>query len=247
MTFEKTSGVVLKSINYSETSKIVTIYSRDYGKIKVIAKGARRKKSDFLGKLEPFTQLDIVYIKGKKDLHILKECNIVTPYFELRNDLDRLSTALHILFLVDSTQAVEDANPSVYDLLVASLQELSTKQFSHNILFFFQLKLLDYSGYGFEFDKCADCGGGLDGKAFFCPAKGGFLCNKCRVDRKGSYLSRGSFEILRHLRNISVDKAGKIRLSKTQIAELSNFFETVFESILEKKSPVKSILDILLR
>ena len=77
MIFRRTAAVVLRPRDYSETSKIVTFYTRDHGKVRAIAKGAKRKKSDFLGILDPLSLLEIVYIQGKGGLHILTEAHLI--------------------------------------------------------------------------------------------------------------------------------------------------------------------------
>ena len=110
----KTPSIVIKTSHYSETSLIVLLYTLEEGKIRCIAKGARRSKSPFSGKIESLNELEVIYSRGRSDLCTLNECSIIHSRMNIRNNLSRLNAALRILALLDETQADCDPNPAVF-------------------------------------------------------------------------------------------------------------------------------------
>src|SRR3989304_672478 len=97
-----TDAIVLRSMKYGDTSKIVTLYSRKYGKIKVIAKGARSAKSKYGASLEPMTHSSIVIYKTEhRELHLLSKCEIASPFHKLNDDGDKMVVGLALVEIVN--------------------------------------------------------------------------------------------------------------------------------------------------
>jgi len=113
----KTPSIVIKALNYSETSLIACLYTLEEGKVRIIAKGARRQKSPFAGKIESLNEIETIYIAGKSELRTLKECSISRSRMNIRSDLGRLNAGFRILCLLDETQAENDPNPSIYVII----------------------------------------------------------------------------------------------------------------------------------
>jgi len=167
--FVTTPGVILKGSDYSETSRLVTAFARDLGKVRLLAKGARRKKSPFGGLLEPLGHVELVLIPGRGGLHTLTECAPLGEASGLRDDLTRLAAGLFVLALIDETQIEEDPQPAVFELLVQTLARLETTGNAAALLFAFQLRLIALSGYELDLERCAADGAALSGAGFFSP------------------------------------------------------------------------------
>lgn len=245
MLFRRTVGIVLKSTPYSETSKIVTIYTRDNGKVRALAKGAKRKKSEFLGILEPFSFLEIVYIESRKGLHILKEACLIDPNFGLRQQLSRIARGLFFLALVDRTQADEDPDPHVFDLLLSSLSALQRVPSPENVSIVFQLQLLRHFGRLPSLTTCGRCGSALDRTASFSPRSGDFLCRACGNNGKGS-VSQGTLQALRRLAETPPQRCGRIRLLKKQHLEIAPVLGAMLRAAVEIELPAGEVADSLL-
>jgi len=244
--FRRTVGIVLRCTDYSETSKIVTFYTRDHGKVRTLAKGAKRKKSEFLGILEPLSLLEIVYIQSRKALHILKEAYLIDANLALRERLSRLARALFFLSLIERTQPDEDPDPAVFELLSASLSALRRISLPENVPILFQLRLLDHFGRLPSLTTCSRCTSPLKGSATYDPRSAYFLCGSCAKDDTWS-LSRGTFQALRRLAESSFERCGRIRLMKKQSAEIAPVIGAMLRSAVEADLPAEGVVNSLLR
>ncbi len=180
-----TDAIVLRAIDYSETSLIVWLYTRSHGRVHVIAKGARRARSPFEGALEPLVRGELVfYRKAKPDsLDTAKEFDPQDLHLGLRGDLPRLHRGLYVGELLTELSEQEVASPEAFDAAVSALAALSRDPLERleQALVSCQLRLLAASGLCPVLDRCARCGGGVfpDAKtdsAWFGPAQGGVLC-----------------------------------------------------------------------
>ena len=122
----KTDAVILKSMKYRDTSKIVTLYSKEFGKLKVIAKGARSAKNKFGASLDPLTCSHVVlYKKEQRDLHLLSQCDLILPFNRLREDFDRMSVGFSVIELLNQIVHEEERNEPLYQLLLETLTALN--------------------------------------------------------------------------------------------------------------------------
>jgi|SRR3989339_151132 len=116
----KTVGISLKATPFAEADKLVTLFTREQGKIKVIAKGARRIPSRLAGRVEPFSYGEYFIVKGR-NLHILSQATLFETFQFIRENEHMLMSALHLLRLIHAGTAEGQANPELFDLLVHSL------------------------------------------------------------------------------------------------------------------------------
>ncbi len=183
----KTEAVVIKSMKYRDTSKIVTFYTRQYGKLKGIAKGARRANNKFGSSLEPFSRVDlVVYKKENRDLHLVSQCDSIESFRRIPEDLDRISSGLSVLELVDQITHGEDEHAALFELLVETLLALNAaERNSQSLRRAFTLRCAALFGYTPALDVCSECGRSmLAGEDFalvgFQPASGAVVCTQCR-------------------------------------------------------------------
>ena len=121
----KTEAVVLKSMRYRETSKIVTLYTREFGRVGVLAKGAREMRNKFGGALEPLTVISAVfYRKEGRDLHLLSQADIMKPLLRLHGDFAAMSVGLGIAELMEQLAREEERHVAFFELLVQALEVL---------------------------------------------------------------------------------------------------------------------------
>lgn len=126
-TITRTEAVVLRSLDYGETSQIVTLFTREKGKIGVMAKGARRPKSSFGATLQPMAYTQVVfYYKPTRTLQTLSESSHVESFHRLRRSLKTITVGLRVVELVDALLEEEDPNPDVFRLIVQVLRRLNT-------------------------------------------------------------------------------------------------------------------------
>ena len=147
MQTERADAIVLRVQPVTESSLLVTWFTREFGKLKTLAKGARRPKNPMRGKIDLFYRDEIIFQRSRRsDLHLLYDCFLEAPRARLRDSMERVAAASYVCELVDLATEVEDANPRVFNLLESVLDAMATRT-SPVILIWFELRLLDATGW----------------------------------------------------------------------------------------------------
>ncbi len=193
----KTEAVVLRSIRYGEADRILHLYSAARGRIGAIAKGARRPKSRFGGRLEPFFRLDLVLHEGRGELLTVTNVSTVEGYPRLRSSGPALTAGARacdaVLRLLDSAEP----NPPAYNLLCRYLALLDDpaepRAAALETALAFRLKLALVAGFAPELASCARCGE-AEHLSGFSGAAGGVVCASCEAGSFG--LSEGAHRFM---------------------------------------------------
>ena len=244
MALLKTEAVVLKGWNLGETSKILSLYTRDFGKIKVVAKGGRGPKSQFKGCLEPLTHIRVIYYdKRTRDLQLLSKVDLIDPHFHIIGDMKRTTLGLAAVELVHRAVAGEEPIPKVFDLLVNVLQTIDNGNgFLEGILWFFEGHFIDLMGYKPTWDTCLNCGKSLGaGGGFFQPQSGGLLCNRCGSSGGGLVVGGETLEILYWLQRGNLNDVDSLEPSPSQKAEIRRMFDRYFKTHIDHMGSLKSL------
>lgn len=181
----KTEAIVLRSIRYGEADRILHLYSRDRGRLGAIAKGARKPKSRFGGRLEPFFRLDFVLHEGRSDLLTVTSVTTVDGYPRLRSSGPALTAGARacdaFLRLLDAAEP----NPPAYNLLcryLALLDEPAMQERAAGLetALAFRLKLALVAGFAPELASCTSCGE-AEHLVGFSGSAGGVVCGSCEA------------------------------------------------------------------
>lgn len=187
-------GIVLKAHALGDTSRIVSVYTRDHGLRKFVAKGARKTPSRFGYALEPLSRSRFVfYLKPDRDLHLLSKAEVLDALGAKLADLDRLSHAQAALELVDRLVWGEEPHPRLYGLLVQALEGCARAPVAAlpAVTLAFQLQLAGELGYRPRLDRCAIDGRPVSQRRAFSPGRGGLLCDACAAREGGIVLLSG--------------------------------------------------------
>lgn len=183
MAAEKAVALVLRTTDWSESSRIATLWTREFGKVRGLAKGGRRLRSNFESALDLLTVCSIVLLrKSSGGLDLLTEAQVVRRFPGLARDLSALYAGYYVAELLADLTEEFDPHPSLFDEALRTLQELGAPDTVAGLrLARFELILLGELGYGPALDRCAACAGG-PGKAglAFSPAAGGVVCPDCQ-------------------------------------------------------------------
>ncbi len=172
----KDEGVVLKTNKLGEADRIVTVFTRHNGKVRAVAKGIRKTKSRFGGRLEPYTRVQLVVYRGRS-LDTVTSADIVTSFSHVRADYRRLLAAAALVELVEKITPERESSPSTYQLLLGGLQALADDK-GTSVVPAFVVKLLSISGFHPSLQVCAGCGDGR-GLGAFSSSLGGAVCASC--------------------------------------------------------------------
>ena len=183
----KTEGIVLRTMRFGEADRILHLYTPHRGRISAIAKGVRRTKSRFGGRLEPFFHLELVLYEGRSDLLTVTSAETVTAHPRLREDARALDAAGRATDAVSRLFETADANPAVFHLLTNQLALLEAgaqadgpDHATHANQLAFRLKLLLAAGLAPYLGGCAVCGE-REHLAGFSGAAGGVVCAACEA------------------------------------------------------------------
>ena len=184
MAVYKSKGIVLRSIRYGEADRILDLYTRDSGLISAIAKGIRRTKSRFGGRLEPLSCVDFLAYGGRS-LDTITQAEVLRSFHGVREDLESLETAGGIVATTRALAGGDEADRRVFNLLYNALDTLEgRKEDRGSVESAFALKLSMLSGYALRLDACVSCERDLDGLTnegflYYAPPLGGVLCPDC--------------------------------------------------------------------
>jgi DNA repair protein RecO (recombination protein O) len=156
MPIVKTEAFVLKNFNYGDTSKIVTLFTKDHGKLKVIVKGVRSFKSKFCGVFNTMNYINtVIYMKDNKDLYNVSSAEHIRSFKNIPSDLEKLNSAYSIMETLNKSSFEGDTNPLLFDLLFNSFLALDTASGNYiNYVLYFQLHLARINGFAPDVEIC---------------------------------------------------------------------------------------------
>lgn len=172
-------AVVIGGVDYGDSDRVITLLTRERGKVAAFAAGARRSRRRFAGALEPFTLLSVRLREGRGEMFFLESCSVIAAHGGLREDLGRLAHAGHAAELCRELVRDHQAHPELFADLVRYLGGLAQGEAVPEELLAFELAALAHAGFAPRLSDCAICGDAVAGAAVFDPDHGGVLCRAC--------------------------------------------------------------------
>ena len=222
-------GIVLRTYKLGEADRIVVICTRDHGKVRAVAKGVRKTRSRFGGRLEPTSHVQLQLHRGRSELDVVTQVESVDQFREVREDLARLGKAMAMLEAIDRVGIDREPDGALYRMLLGGLRALDAGD-SPLVVPAFYLKLLVHDGVGPEVGACALCGADRDLVAFDY-GSGGVLCRSCR---RGSPLSPDALELMRMVLGGNLSAALALPLSPAT-SEVEHLATATMEHHLERR------------
>jgi DNA repair protein RecO (recombination protein O) len=233
----RVEAVVLRHADWGEADRLLTLYTRERGKVRAIAKGARKIRSRKAGHIEPFTRVTLQLAKGR-DLLIVTQADTLAAYLPIREDLVKTGYASYAVELLDRfTYEDESENQAIFRLLTEALERIATEPEAWLAMRYYEVRLLDLLGYRPHLFECANCGGKiLPVDQFFSPAAGGVLCPKCGAGLPGVWsVSVEALKYFRHFQRSSYAEAGRARRPEMAVQnELETLIQRYLTYLLER-------------
>ena len=223
MALYKTRALVIKSINLSESDRLVTFMTENHGKVKCVAKGARKIKNQFWGALEPMSLIHLIYFgKEHQSLFRLNHSDIIESFQTIRDDFDKLYTGVYFLDLLDAMILEGHREKKIFTLLYQSLAALNQQTELEPLRRLFEIRLLSLSGYTPQLEHCVLCRKlPENGMIPFSYAHNGILCNACsnraRVDIQ---FSTGTKNYIKKLLDVEIKTCERLKFPKAQTDEI---------------------------
>jgi len=242
-TAHKSPAIVLYCLDYGESDRIVTFYTSDLGKIKGIAKGARRSKKRFSNALEPFSHGNVLYYKkGRGTLAFIEGFDIIDHFENIREELDKTLISSYLIELVDKFTPEGKKNTELFHLLLNFLKLINSESSSETLTRFFEIRLLKVTGYEPVLDRCMICKNPVNENIsyHFVINDGGLRCNMCNRNNSSHLdVSVGTIKTLILGKKIDMDKITRIVLSDQTAKESKNILVSLICHLIGKE--IKSL------
>ena len=229
-------AIVLRVVEFSETSVIATLFTEDFGKIGALAKGARRPKSPFEAALDLLAVCRIVFIhKSTEALDLLTEAKLERRFRSSARDLSRLYAGYYVAELLHEMTDPGDAHPALFQAANDALLQLDSERPVNTIVLRFELTLLRELGLLPSLDACVGCGVAVEitGRIAFGLLAGGILCGNCRVGQQQVVsVSAGAMKALQRFAAPDSDVGRRTEVDRATSGELRGLLNRYFAHVL---------------
>ncbi|MFQ5434628.1 MAG: DNA repair protein RecO [Anaerolineae bacterium] len=232
----RTEAIVMRRTDFGEADRLLTLFSRAQGKMKAIAKGARKPQSRKTGHVELFMRSQFLVAKGK-ELDIITQAEMAEGYAALRQDLVKATYASYLVELLDRFTAEHDRHPVMYELIANALGWLADGRDPLLVARYYELHLLSRAGFQPQLFQCVGCGEPVvEQDQFFSAELGGVLCPECRErDRRAVVVTAVALKVLRYLQTRDWATVRVLQLKRPLQRELETIMHTYITHILERE------------
>jgi len=233
----RSEAVVIRHNDYGEADRMLTLYTSQHGKVRALAKGARKLTSRKAGHLEPFTHVALQMGKGR-DFPIVTQADTINAFASLRDDLVLTSQASYVLELLDRFTYQDDvANPALFRLVTDTLGRLASRSDAWLAIRYFEMRLLDLVGFRPQLFECVRCGKAiLPEDQYFSFSSGGVICPACgRSLPNLTTISVEALKYLRHFQRSTFAGAARARPTVEVRDETEVLMQGFFTFLLERE------------
>lgn len=233
----RASAVVLRHSDWGEADRLLTLYTREQGMVRALAKGARKVTSRKAGHLQPFTYITVQLAKGR-DLLIITQVETVNAFLPLHDDLMKTGHAAYAIeLLLRFSYEDEGANPSIFRLLVETLERLEKEDDAWLPLRYYEMRFLDAVGFRPQLFECVNCGREIRPEdQFFSSLAGGVVCPRCGEGLPNlGKISLETLKYLRHFQRSSYKDASRARPGLEIQKEAETLMQGYFTYLLERE------------
>ena len=239
MPSEKASALVLRTVDFSETSLVVSLFTREFGKIGALAKGARRLKNPFESALDVLTHCRIVFLhKSSEALDLVTEAKLLRRFRPTGRNLAGLYAGYYVAELLGDLTDDNDPHPELFDLADETLAALAAGEVVHRRLARFELGALRFLGHSPALDQCAECGTKIDmaGRVAFGGIHGGALCRECRQGKSNVVsVSAGVLRTMAQLADLEAQAWRRMEIDARMLGELRGVLNHYIANLLGRK------------
>ena len=239
MPSEKSLAIVLRSVEFSESSLVVTLFTRSLGKIGALAKGARRLKGPFDSALDVLTLCRIVFLhKSSESLDLLTEAKLLRRFRPANRDLSSLYAGYYVAELLGDLTDDCDPHPELFDLADETLEALAAGEAVARRLIRFELGVLRLLGHMPSLAECVECSQPVapTGRVAFGELDGGVLCDACRLGKRQVVaVSGGALRTMARLADPQPDAWRRVDIDVRTLGEIRGLLNRYVTNLLGRK------------
>jgi DNA repair protein RecO (recombination protein O) len=229
-------------MDYGEGHKIISIYTRESGKMSVMARGAKKLKSRHGAITQLFTYGQFVVYKSSQ-MGTLNAGEIIDSHHKLREDLMKSAYAAYIAEMTEKLTGELEPSPMLFEQILAAFKGIEEDKAPFAIAHMMEMKMLILSGYAPELDQCVACGRAA-GEMSFSVSGGGLLCTNCRSrDPQAIGIGPGTLKLLRLFRQIDLRRLGQIEMKPLTQVQLKQVMRGLMDAYLDARWKSRSFLD----
>lgn len=240
----KWEGIVIRSVDYGEASKVVTVFTREHGKVGIMARGAKKPKSRLTAVSQLFTHGYYLCKKGPgTGMPELSQGEIVDSYADLRQDLIKTAYAAYLSELFDRLTNEREPNPFLFQLLQLTLHYLDEGRDPEILCRIFESKMLIIAGIRPQLNACANCGDEREPYAFSI-SQGGLLCPNCLAqDPYVISITPAVWKLLRLFQLFDLERLGDIEVKESTRNQLKHVLRKFMDEHLDFRLKSRNFLD----
>jgi len=251
-----TNAIILDSFDYGESDRILAFCTKDFGKVKGIAKGARRSRKRFVGRLEPGSCINLFFhYSEKSELVRVEDAALINGFAGIRGDVERFASACYLLELTGAFTRPGLSLPEVFSTLFDFISSIGRGVDNALMSRFFEVKLLSILGFMPGLEHCVSCGVAVGspergGKLCFCPQRGGLLCKDCLGELMGEAAGRGLLSLsagtamfIQAVERMAVEKLDRLRPGPSFMDEAGPILDTFIKIRLGHGLKTKKFMD----
>jgi len=235
----RTEGIVLRSAPYKETTRLVTLYTRELGKMTIIAHGGQSVKSRFGSTLQLLSHVQaVIYTRPTRSIQILSDCSHVAIYSEISKDLEKLATGQHICGLILSLTEEGQRSTETFQLLVRTISALDTPDSDAGLIkMYFQLQFTDLLGFAPAFSQ--ESIAQVDTSGGYVRLEDGTITDEEGPERSTVYASRSAIRAFATLCRADFDTALRLQITAKQRKNLSTLITRFMQYHIPNNYPVR--------
>lgn len=240
----KWEGIVIRTMPYGESNKIVTLFTEEAGKVTVMARGAKKPRSKLAAVTQPFTYGAYLVNRGR-GMGLLSQGESIESMRFIREDLEATAYASYVVEIIDKLTEDGERASSIYLLLKEALQAMNEEYDAEAITLFVEWKMLPVGGVHPFLHSCANCGA-VDGEFGFSFQQIGFLCHRCfHLDRYMIRLAPTHIKLIRTFYTVPIHRVGDLTLKKETKALIKKIVRTIYDEQIGVYFKARKFLDTL--
>lgn len=231
----RVDALILRHQRWGEADRLLTIFTREHGKLRIIAKGARKTTSRKAGHLEPFMRSTLQLAQGR-DLWIVTQAETINAFLPIRDDLQLMGIASYVIELLDKFTYEDGINQPLYRLAVETLERLCTADPVFVVLRYYEMRLLDILGYRPQLFQCIGCQEEIKAEdQYFSALVGGVICPRCGHKYEDvRKISVASLKYLRHFQRSNYKEALAATPAEGVMQEVEKIMQWYLTYLLER-------------
>lgn len=238
----KTDAIVIRSTDYGEGNKIITLFTKTHGKISVMARGAKKVKSRMHGTTQMFSYGQYIIYLGK-DMGTLNQADLHDYYQDIYYDIEKTAFAAYVVELADKVLEPREPNPYFFEQTLASIQHINKGKDLDIVARIFEMKVFQAAGYKPNLHKCTVCGS-EDSFVGFSVYHGGFICDEHEHDIENYIkLQSHTIKLLRIFEQIDLRRLGDINVKPSTKSQLQLVTRSFYDEYINSNLKSRHFLD----